>query len=434
MEDAKKARTLAKGQFTRAEKKMVKLINSVNVSSAWPLEQQYGELKGRWHTVEAAHDQYVSLTPDGDVGGVEEAWLEEVSERFDELELKVSDKIETFRKRGESQKGGQSTSEGNGSTSGKHVDAGSSQRKSMLPNLVKIEKLKFPVFGGDIRKYPEFKSEFVKHLQPQCNEDQLAFVLKGYLSESVREEVSHCNDDYEAMWERLDQKYGNIRMLIYSILEQVKHLECSGTGSEEILKMIGIVEKAWRDLERLGETTELCNAQTISTIEQAMNEQMQNEWVREIARKSLNSTAKFEALLKFLADWRCRIEYMGCGIRASGENAHQGGSYHASGGPADRCWLHDSCDGDVHKIWNCRVFKGKSATERRTLTLLNKACERCLEQACTGAKDAEKCQRAFICSMPGCGGNHNRLLHVATGTVNHASGAAGDTMLPVQVL
>ena len=431
MDEAKKARELAKGQFTRAEKKTVKLLNSINQSSAWALEQQYGELKSKWKSAETAHDQYVSFIDDTDEG--EEAWLDEISERFDELELKVSNKMQDFMKHEGVQKDDQSNSRSSEPTEGQSIATGN---RVMPQNVVKIEKMKFRMFDGDISKYPEFKTEFIKHLQPQCNTGQLAFVLKGYLSESVRDEVSHCNDDYDAMWKRLDQKYGNTRMLVYTILEQVKHLECNVSGPEEILKMISIVEKAWRDLERLGETTELCNAQTISTIEQAMDDKMQNEWVREIASKSLNSTAKFDALLKFLADWRCRIEYMGCGIRA-GENAQQGGSYHASGGGASggkRCWLHGNCEGEVHPIWNCRIFKLKSPSERRTLTLLNKACQRCLEQACTGVEDVEKCQRAFKCSVSGCGGNHNRLLHITDGAVNHASGAAGDAMLPVQDL
>ena len=87
MDEAKKARELAKGQFTRAEKKTVKLLNSINQSSAWALEQQYGELKSKWKSAETAHDQYVSFIDDTDEG--EEAWLDEISERFDELELKV---------------------------------------------------------------------------------------------------------------------------------------------------------------------------------------------------------------------------------------------------------------------------------------------------------------------------------------------------------
>ena len=431
MDEAKKARILAKGQFTRAEKKTVKLFNSVNISSVWALEQQYGELKARWKSVETAHDEFVSLIEDENTAEGEEDWLEEISERFDELELKISSKIQGFTRHEDVQKNEQSTSQVGEPTQVQSIATGN---RLVLPNMVKVEKLKFRIFGGDIRKYPEFRAEFVKHLEPQCNPGQLPIVLKGYLSDSVLEEVSHCSDDYDTMWARLDQKYGNTRMLLYAILEQVKHLKCSGNGPDETLKMISIVEKAWRDLEKLGETTELCNAQTISTIEQAMSEQMQNEWVKEIASKRLNSTLKFnKALLTFLADWRCRIEYMGCGIRTAGEeyDSPQGGSYHTGGqtgfkpASGNRCWLHDNLDDDgapIHSIWRCQLFRSKSVSERRNLTLLNKACQRCLETACSGAKDIEKCQRGFKCSVSGCGGNHNRLLHMTDGTVNHASG------------
>jgi hypothetical protein len=156
-------------------------------------------------------------------------------------------------------------------------------------NVVRIEKMKFQSFDGDICKYPEFKTEFVKHITPQCNHTQLAFVLKSYLVDSVREEVSNVGEDYTLMWERLDQKYGNVGKLVDAILYDVKRLSVSGNSHNEVLRMVNIVEKAWRDLERLGEATELCNGTTISIIEKSMTLEMKHVWVKLIASKGLNS-------------------------------------------------------------------------------------------------------------------------------------------------
>ena len=38
--------------------------------------------------------------------------------------------------------------------------------------IVKIDKMKFQVFDGDMKRYPEFRAEFIKHVQPQCTESQ----------------------------------------------------------------------------------------------------------------------------------------------------------------------------------------------------------------------------------------------------------------------
>ena len=79
--------------------------------------------------------------------------------------------------------------------------------------------------------------------------------------------------------------------------------------------MIKIVEKAHRDLERLGAHAELNNSMSISIIEQAMIPQMKHEWVKLIASKECSSGEKFESLLTFLGDWRNRLEYVGARIR-----------------------------------------------------------------------------------------------------------------------
>ena len=54
-------------------------------------------------------------------------------------------------------------------------------------SIVKIDKMKFQVFDGDMKRYPEFRAEFIKRVQPQCTEYKRAFVLKQHLSESVRD-------------------------------------------------------------------------------------------------------------------------------------------------------------------------------------------------------------------------------------------------------
>ena len=107
-------------------------------------------------------------------------------------------------------------------------------------------------FEGDIRKYPQFRSEFIKFIEPKCEDYMLAFVLKSYLSEKVQEEISNVCGDYIKMWERLDCKYGNVGMLIDTILFDVKNLDTTnGSSSEETIKMINTIEKAARDLDFL---------------------------------------------------------------------------------------------------------------------------------------------------------------------------------------
>ena len=133
-----------------------------------------------------------------------------------------------------------------------------------------------------------------------------------------------------------------------------------------MLQMIKIVEKAHRDLERLGKHAELRNSMSISLIDQAMIPQMKHEWVNLITSKDCSSGEKFESLLTFLGDWRNRLEYVGARIcDAPVKQLTNVGSTLYTDRQKDRqrpkCWLHN-LDGAAgqHPVWRCKVFLGKS--------------------------------------------------------------------------
>ena len=334
-------------------------------------------------------------------------------------------------------------------------------------SAIRIEKMKFENFNGDIREYPEFRYEFITFIEPQCEDYLLAYVLKKHLASSVQDEISNAMGNYLLMWQRLDKRYGNVGRLIDTILYEVKNLSSSYETSDGIMQMIKIVEKAARDLDRLNLRSELHNATTISIIEQAMSTQMKHEWVRLVSVDGCNSQVKFEALLEFLSDWKSRLEYLDANIRGT-PTYQEGGSYHAAGQkraneisnqrqmegekekekekPSEsrnaqrriRCWLHN-VDGDegAHAIWKCSLFMEKTVKERQNLVKINNACQRCLEIGCPGVKELSKCKRNFKCVLAGCGGNHNRLIHSKDGTVLHARedlSTTGEAILPVQTL
>ena len=84
---------------------------------------------------------------------------------------KIRNKIQMFigqhgmRLKGKAEKGGRCTDQGSSFT---------------------LEKLRFQMFDGNVRKYPRFKSEFNKYVERICKFDQAAFILKSYLSEEIK--------------------------------------------------------------------------------------------------------------------------------------------------------------------------------------------------------------------------------------------------------
>lgn len=429
MDAAKMKRTSAKGQFTRYETRLKSLLREDDVDT-WTLNKRYNDLKDRWEKVQDAHEEYTMHLTESDDKSEAEEWIDELASKFDEVELGVGKMIKNITRDSPP-----ADTKSQDKKDAKH--AGYSAQ-----SIVKIEKIKFQTFEGNIRKFPEFKEEFIKHIQPQCNGSQLAIVLKGYLSDTIRDEVSNVSNDYNKMWERLDQKYGNVGKLVDAILYDVKRLSRSSNTNSDVLQMINVVEKAKRDLESLGEEAELHNSTTISIIEQSMKAEMMHEWVKLIASKHYSSRQKFTALLEFLQDWRTRLEYMGASIREDQDHS-SGDTYHVGRGSRPenpRCWLHN-LDGEAggHPIWRCKLFTSNSIQERINLVKINKACQACLNTGCSGVGDAQKCSRGFKCKATGCGAYHHSYLHANSGgLVHHANEAlgnpSGDAILPTQKL
>ena len=186
-----------------------------------------------------------------------------------------------------------------------------------------------------------------------------------------------------------------------------------------------------------------------------MTKEMKSEWVREItshpctSSESYNSRSRFVGLIKFLQQWRNRLEYVGASIREEVEvglvNHVRGGDKYKSEskkpatGKRPRCWLHN-LEGDAgdHPIWRCKSFLSKPTKERTELATANNVCHRCLNLNCAGAQDISKCIRGFRCSVSGCEGIHNHLLHVDKGSSFHAGTAncesVDNPLLPTQIL
>ena len=170
----------------------------------------------------------------------------------------------------------------------------------------------------DIRKYPCFRKEFKKHIEPQYSKEEEAFVLKSYLALEIREDVSTLGDDAEQIWKRLDRKYGDECRLVDSILSDVKKIPiCDDDFPRVVLDMITIIEKAYRDLCYLSMEQEISNSAIVSLIEQILPKSIEDEWLKLVTGEDriVVGRDKFPHLLKLLIRHKEKIEYKCSDIR-----------------------------------------------------------------------------------------------------------------------
>ena len=376
IDELKFARDDALRKFLRSEKSVNSILTKEDVPPDL-LEQRYQEIKAQWTQLQVHHDSYVLKSLRGSEASeiaAADKLIDEISERFTELELSVFRKIRNAK---------QSIS--NISAPQKH--------------FIKLEHLKFRKFDGNVRNFPRFKSDFEKYIAPMSDPIHLPILIKNYLSESVRRDVENLDSAGE-IWKRLDQKYGARHKLIECILQDIKNLSTEADDDTAILAMINTVESAHLDLARIHEEAEMENSTILSIIEQQMPARMSSEWTNLVSKLHGGPQQKFSKLLPFLGEWKLRVEYASSNMRRRAEDV-------ASSPKKDKCWLHKDCDGDVHPIWRCRLFQSLSIQDRRKLTQANNACTSCLEIG----HSPDACSRRFRCQEADCTEYHNHLLH-----------------------
>ena len=395
-EIAKAARTAMKSKFTRAEK----ALNTALTSDDMPAEtisRRFNDFKKTYEQVETAHDTYVAALdqPEGEENP-EEAWITSMIDRYEKLEIAHDKKVADLSKA--AQPVNPAANPAANAVAGKTTPA----------SIFKPERMKFPPFNGNIRKYAKWKEEFETHIKPSCTEAQIAFVLKSHLCEGLREEMDALGGTETEIWERLDERFGNKSRLIDTILAEVRAIEHCDDDSLT-LKMIRTIERCSSELKAMKRDGEMNNTTIISMIEEKMPPEMSREWIKIVTQKDSKHEEKFKLLKELLDNWRSRIEYKVSSVRNAPVTTTDGGNIFLTNSKdtpkQSSCWLHKATPG--HPIWRCHAFARKSVDERIQLVKENKACFKCLE---TGHITAS-CPKTFKCTVDNCNQYHNKLLH-----------------------
>ena len=107
---------------------------------------------------------------------------------------------------------------------------------------LRLEPMKLPKFAGDIRKYPRFKSDFQKYILPTLtNSDSAAYILRTCLEGVALDAILNVDDDINAMWSRLDEKFGKPSKLVDLIMYDFKGMKVISDGNDKKCLRIYIV-------------------------------------------------------------------------------------------------------------------------------------------------------------------------------------------------
>ena len=281
-------------------------------------------------------------------------------------------------------------------------------------SLVKLKRFEMWKFNGDVRKYGQWKRDFVTHVRPALGVNQEVLALKSCVEANVMNEFDMLGDDSVKVWARLDEKYGNKRKLIELIVNEIKCLQPLNNTMKTV-EMIDTVLRARMELEYLGALHEMNNTVMLSELEKKLGSKYKEEWVKEWVHgtnKTRFDDNPFELFIEFLSTVKSRLEYEHGDLRTTGNTCF--GRTHATdvtemqdNHRRPNCPLHPQNSG--HPIWRCFQFKSMDDKEKSQVVKENSLCVQCLSWCEPGV-----CMHPlFKCKIDSCEEKHHTLLHSA---------------------
>ena len=133
------------------------------------------------------------------------------------------------------------------------------------------EKIKFPVFNGKTRDWPQFKKDFLSQVVPCVTQDTTkCYTLRNALAEDAKVRVRNI-DNFVEMWTRLDEKYGDEGKMVDIILADVKNFKrIKDNENKRLLQFIDVLEKLNLEMKNLGRDSELQNTTIVNIIERKL--------------------------------------------------------------------------------------------------------------------------------------------------------------------
>ena len=250
---------------------------------------------------------------------------------------------------------------------------------SKARSKVRMEKLPLPKFDGSVRSYPRFKKEFMELVMPNLSEGEAAFTLRRCLTKVVEVTLGACDENVTEMLRRLDEKYGDPRKIVDSIVAEISHYcKIKDSDKDSFIHFVNMLDIAYLDFKKLELEKEMCCTSIVSSIESKLPDNVGMEWYRHVYKTKIDKNDIFIPLLDFLKTERSALEYSLSKVKSQYHKANTPITSPLMSKNVNKCWLHT--DSETHSIHECFTFNAKTNEEKIALVKERGACWYVLKQ------------------------------------------------------
>jgi len=217
-----------------------------------------------------------------------------------------------------------------------------------------------PSFHGNVRNYPQFKTDFDKQIMPSINAENAPYVLRSCLGKEPAHTVKSVDDAINATWKRLDEKYGDPAKVADVVMCAIQNMKpIRGGENKKFVEFINVIGDGYRDLRRLGLEKEITTTSSVSIIERKLPNDVKREWAKLVSSEHspVDKKEKFPSLLRFLLQQKQAMEYENAELR-SNSNLPVRGSLHYLEKKNDKVTIPEGQNTSHYKRNKCLYHEG----------------------------------------------------------------------------
>ena len=305
-------------------------------------------------------------------------------------------------------------------------------RPSASSSSVKTPRLEIPTFDGSSSTWIRFRDIFESVIHTKANlsnVEKFSFLVSSVKlpagESNVLDNFKVCDDDYEAAWLAICERYNDRKKIIAmhcSSLFGLEKMKCE--SKHEIQKIIDGFTSQISALKQLGYTLGKYDDFSNMIIVQLALSKLEPKTLREWKKCCTEDSITWQQLLDFLTTMSRSLDDETIpNVRKESENKRESNNqskgskslFVAKAGNKSRNMKCLLC-GETHPIWSCPKFNGMGLDERKQTIKEKRLCWNCFSPS-HPVKDCVSKYRCKICNQL-----HHSLLHYSRTSTEQGRG------------